>query len=102
MQSQSYANVSFVPILTSDRFERAKANGDKQAAGESLRRFFEQRFSESTDSLVILLLCLIEITESSHLRDLRQHATLHHVRMHIATGHTAAARKVNLPMIGHV
>ncbi|KAL5529052.1 hypothetical protein ACEPAG_5026 [Sanghuangporus baumii] len=57
-------------------FEKARANGDKQVAAENLRRFFEQRFSESTDP------------------DFRQHAMLNLVRMHIFNGQVAAARKL--------
>lgn len=37
-------------LLVIFSFEKARANGDRQVASESLRRFFEQRFSESTDS----------------------------------------------------
>ncbi|KAH8117473.1 hypothetical protein DFH11DRAFT_1575228 [Phellopilus nigrolimitatus] len=62
-------------------FERAQANGDKQVATESLRRFFEQRFNNSTDS------------------ELRQHAMLNLVRMHMFNGQIAAARKLLLEAI---
>lgn len=39
-------------------FERGLATGDSNSASESLRRFFEQRFHEGSDSLVSLLLIL--------------------------------------------
>jgi hypothetical protein len=39
-------------------FERGLATGDSNSASENLRRFFEQRFHEGSDSLVSLLLIL--------------------------------------------
>ncbi|PAV23210.1 imaginal discs arrested [Pyrrhoderma noxium] len=62
-------------------FEKARANGDRQVASESLRRFFEQRFSESTDS------------------ELRQHAMLNLIRTYIFNGQVSAAQKLLLEAI---
>jgi len=57
------------------RFERGLATGDSNSASENLRRFFEQRFHEGSDSGV------------------RQHALLNLSRMHYLQHEYTAARK---------
>ncbi|TDL27540.1 hypothetical protein BD410DRAFT_875728 [Rickenella mellea] len=59
-----------------EAFEKAQAVGDSNQAIESLRRFFEQRFTPHNDS------------------DIRQNALLDLVRMHFTMGQHAAARKL--------
>ncbi|KAI0283133.1 hypothetical protein BGY98DRAFT_1087979 [Russula aff. rugulosa BPL654] len=56
-------------------FERGLATGDSNSASENLRRFFEQRFHEGSDS------------------GLRQHALLNLSRMHYLQHEYVAARK---------
>ncbi|EJD06020.1 uncharacterized protein FOMMEDRAFT_166316 [Fomitiporia mediterranea MF3/22] len=62
-------------------FDKARANGDAHVAAENVRRFFEQRFNESTDL------------------DLRQLAIFNLVRTHIFNGHLLAARNLLLEAI---
>lgn len=79
------------------RFELTQAIGDQQAAAESLRKFFEQKFGDTTDSFVSYPLCTCLADDECILcREMRQHAMLNLVRMHVSQGQHDPAKKVSL------
>lgn len=84
----------FVNISTVFRWEKGLATGDEKIATENLRRFFEQHFHESNDSLVHPNRNRSWTDYTSDFSGVRQHALLNLVRMHYLRDEITAAHDV--------